>query len=176
MDPPKTYRGFSPDQHRAALFDDRLAEKPQIVVVNKLDLPQVEEYWPVIREELEKLGHQPMVISAVTHRNVQQVVNRAVQVLDTLPDEAPEVAKLPVYQLENDPFAFTISRTESGDFRVSGQRIERAVAMTYWDYDQAVTRFQRILETMGITAALEKAGVRPGDTVFIGDHELEWGE
>ncbi len=43
-------------------------------------------------------------------------------------------------------------------------------------YDQAVNRFQRILESMGITAALEKAGVKPGDTVTIGDMELEWGE
>jgi len=59
---------------------------------------------------------------------------------------------------------------------VSGKRIERAVAMTYWDYDQAVTRFQRILESMGITAALENAGVKPGDTVYIGEYELEWGE
>jgi GTP-binding protein len=48
--------------------------------------------------------------------------------------------------------------------------------MTYWDYDQAVTRFQRILESMGVTAALEDAGVKPGDTVFIGDMELEWSD
>lgn len=48
--------------------------------------------------------------------------------------------------------------------------------MTYWDYDQAVTRFQRILETMGVTAALRKAGVKPGDTVIIGGMELEWSD
>ncbi|MBN1563793.1 MAG: GTPase ObgE [Anaerolineae bacterium] len=159
-----------------ALFDDQLGKKPQIVVINKVDLPQVEEYLPLLREELEKLGYEPLAISAVTQRNVRQVVNRAWQALDALPDEEPEVAALPVYQLDDDPLAFTISRTESGDFRVSGERIERAVAMTYWDYDQAVTRFQRILETMGVTAALEDAGVKPGDTVFIGTHELEWGE
>jgi GTP-binding protein len=48
--------------------------------------------------------------------------------------------------------------------------------MTYWDYDDAVMRFQRILQALGITEALEKAGVEVGDTVFIGDIELEWGE
>jgi GTP-binding protein len=78
--------------------------------------------------------------------------------------------------LDEDPLAFTISREPNGSFRVSGQRIERAVAMTYWDYDQAVNRFQRILESMGITASLEKAGVKPGDTVYIGDMELEWSD
>jgi len=48
--------------------------------------------------------------------------------------------------------------------------------MTYWDYDQAVTRFQRILESMGVSDALLEAGVRSGDTVHIGDMELEWGD
>jgi GTP-binding protein len=106
-----------------------------------------------------------MAISAATHQNVREVVNRAVQALDSLPADAPEVAELPVYQLEEDPLAFTVQRLGTG---VPGirQRIERAVAMTYWDYDQAVNRFQRILESMGITAALEKAGVKPGDTVW----------
>jgi len=66
------------------------------------------------------------------------------------------VVELPVYQLDDNPLAFTITRINEGEYRVSGKRIERAVAMTYWDYDQAVTRFQRILETMGITAALEE--------------------
>ena len=159
-----------------ALFDDKLGDKPQIVVFNKIDLPQAQEYWPVIREELERLGRQPMAISAATHQNVREVVNRAVQTLDSLPADAPEVAELPLYQLEEDPLAFTVQRLGAGAFRVSGKRIERAVAMTYWDYDQAVNRFQNILEAMGVTAALEEAGVKPGDSVYIGEHELEWSE
>ena len=98
------------------------------------------------------------------------------QVLDSLPVAPPEPAEHPVYQLDEDPLAFTVTRLRQGEFRVAGKRIERAVAMTYWDYDQAVTRFQRILETMGVTAALREAGVKPGDTVFIGDMELEWSD
>jgi len=158
-----------------ALFDDRLAQKPQIVVLNKLDLPQAQERWPVVNVALKKLGYEVMAMSAITHQGVRDVVNRAVQLLDALPPEVP-VAELPVYQLGEDPLAFTVTREGEGPFRVSGKRIERAAAMTYWDYDQAVTRFQRILESMGITAALEAAGVRPGDTVYIGDLELEWSE
>jgi GTP-binding protein len=57
---------------------------------------------------------------------------------------------------------------------VTGKRVERAALMTYWDYDEAVARFQNILEALGITKALEDAGVEVGDTVFIGDFELEW--
>ncbi|MDZ4770800.1 MAG: Obg family GTPase CgtA [Chloroflexota bacterium] len=48
--------------------------------------------------------------------------------------------------------------------------------MTYWDYEEAILRFQRMLDTIGVTAALRKAGVEEGDTVFIGEHELEWSD
>ena len=58
----------------------------------------------------------------------------------------------------------------------AGRRIERAAAMTYWDYDEAVMRFQNILETLGISKALVEAGVEVGDTVYIGDYELEWSD
>jgi GTPase len=161
-----------------ALFDDHLRQKPQIIAVNKLDMPQVQEYWPLIREELEKLGYDPLAISAIAHQNVREVIARAVQALDALPEQEhePEADAMPVYQLEEDPLAFTVTQEDDHTFRVSGKRIERAVAMTYWDYDQAVTRFQRILESMGVTAALEEAGITPGDTVFIGNMELEWEE
>ncbi len=159
-----------------ALFDDRLREKPQIVVLNKMDLPQAQERWPQIRAELEKLGYEPLAISSATHQHTRDIVNRAVQTLDSLPTEEAAPAELPVYQLGEDPLAFTVERLSHDEFRVIGKRIERAVAMTYWDYDQAVNRFQRILETMGIKAALEEAGVKPGDTVYIGDLELEWSD
>ena len=46
--------------------------------------------------------------------------------------------------------------------------------MTYWEHFQSVRRFQRILETLGIDKALRQAGVQLGDTVYIGDFELEW--
>lgn len=157
-----------------ALFDERLGQKPQVIGVNKMDLPQTQERWPAIRDQLQKLGYDPIPISAATHDNVRPLLYRALQTLDTLPEEPREEVELALYQLEENPLAFTITREADGAFRVSGKRIERAVAMTYWDYDQAVNRFQRILESMGIVDALKEAGVKPGDSVFIGDMELEW--
>jgi GTP-binding protein len=82
---------------------------------------------------------------------------------------------MPVYRLEGDARSFQIERTPEG-WRVHGEAIERAAAMTYWEYEQSVRRFQRILQTLGIEDALRQAGVQPGDTVFIGDYELEWVE
>ena len=90
----------------------------------------------------------------------------------------PEVEfeeELPVYTMESDPNYFEIEKTEEG-WVVHGQAIERAAAMTYWEHDQAIHRFQRIMEFIGIDEALRKEGVMPGDTVFIGEIELQWEE
>jgi GTP-binding protein len=59
---------------------------------------------------------------------------------------------------------------------VSGAKIERAAKMTYWEYDEAVQRFQRILEVIGIRQALAGAGIQEGDTVLIGEYVLEWSD
>lgn len=159
-----------------ALFDEALGEKPQIIALNKMDLPQAQERWPDVRAALNALGHEPLAISAATHENVRELLGKAINALDALPEAPEEPAERPVYTLGDDPLAFEITREPDGSYRVSGQRIERAVAMTYWDYDQAVARFQRILESMGVSEALREAGVQPGDTVHIGDMELEWGD
>lgn len=158
-----------------ALFDDNLGDRTQIVVLNKLDLPSVRERWPEIQAALNERGYDVLAISAATHENVNALVNRVFMLLDELPVVAEEVVETPVHRFE-DAVPFTISRSDDGAFHVRGERIERAAAMTYWDYEEAVLRFHRILETLGVTDALREAGVTKGDTVFIGEYELEWGE
>lgn len=59
-------------------------------------------------------------------------------------------------------------------YRLSGQEIERIAAMTNWDSDESLERLWRIMVARGIAAALAEAGVSLGDTVLIGDYELEW--
>lgn len=160
-----------------ALYDERLAERPEIVVVNKLDLPQTREYWELLREQLQERGVvNPMAISALTRENVTALIQRVFQEMADLPAASHEPAlDVPVYGLEHDALPFEIA-FEAGVYYVRGEQIERAAAMTYWDYEEAVTRFQKTLEVLGISAALEKSGIQPGDTVFIGDFELEWAE
>jgi len=158
-----------------ALFDPGLGEKKQVVVFNKIDLPDVRERWPDVKQALEKRGvKQPMAISAVSGENVRALLYRVAEELRSLPPREETLA-MPVYRPEADPREFHIERVEDG-WRVVGKAIERAAAMTYWEYDQSVRRFQRILETLGVDEALREAGVQPGDTVFIGKYELEWQE
>jgi GTP-binding protein len=161
-----------------ALYDERLGERPQIVVLNKIDLPDVQERWPAIERELKKRGvTQPLAISAAAQKNVDTLLRRVFEQYAVLPEEVIVFDEMPLYQLpEVEPSAFEVEQIGEGEFRVSGQQIERAAAMTYWDYEEAVLRFQRILETLGVTKALQDAGVQEGDTVHIGDHELEWSD
>jgi len=163
---------FEKINEELALFDPQLARKPQVVVLNKMDLPQTQELWPHIRREMKKLELEAMSISAVTGQGVPTLLQRVVDLLDSLPREEPVVEEVKVFHLEEEE-PFSIAQEEDG-WRVRGTKIERVVAMTNWEYDEAVMRFQRILEAMGISAALEKAGVEVGDTVRIGDIELEW--
>ena len=161
-----------------ALYDEKLAERPEIVVVNKIDLPAVREYWELIKEQLEERAVQnPLPISALTRENVDRLIQAVFQKMADLPARVSEApAESAVYELDDDEAVpFAIEQTD-GVYYVSGAQIERAAAMTYWDYEEAVLRFQKTLAALGVAKALEEAGIQPGDTVFIGDYELEWAE
>ncbi|HLY28106.1 MAG TPA: GTPase ObgE [Aggregatilineales bacterium] len=159
-----------------ALFDEKLGQKSQIVVLNKMDLPEAQERWPGVQAALTRLGYETASISAATQQGTQDLMNRVAALLAELPEETESVAETPIYSLDKDDTAFSISRESDGAYRVSGERIERAAAMTYWELDESAARFQRILAALGITKALEEAGIEPGDTVYVGKYELEWGE
>ncbi|MCY4017828.1 MAG: GTPase ObgE [Chloroflexi bacterium] len=160
-----------------ALFDDRLVDRPEMVVINKLDLPDVREYLPLLEEQLAERGVvDTLAISALTRENITRLIQLAFEMAPESPNLfLHPVSELPVYELEDSDVSFEINR-EDGVFYVSGAGIERAAAMTYWDYEEAVARFQKTLETLGIAQALEEAGVQDGDTVFVGEYELEWSE
>jgi GTP-binding protein len=163
---------FAQINSELALFDPELSNKPQIVVFNKIDLPEVEERWKEVRKKLIAKGCDPIEMSSLTKVNTQKILYKAKQLLDALPIEKIE-DDIRVYKVEEDPRDFSISKNADG-WIVSGNAIERAASMTYWEYEQSIRRFQRILKTLGIDDALRNAGIKEGDTVFIADHELEW--
>ena len=157
-----------------ALFDDHLGQKPQVVAVNKMDLPDVQDRWPKIEKALKKKGYQPFAVSAVTGENLRPLLYRAAQLLAETPPLA-DIATVPIYRPETDPRRFTIQKVQDG-WRVDGESIKRAAAMTYWDNDASIRRFQHILGILGIDEALRKAGIQEGNLVYIGEYELEWSD
>lgn len=160
-------------QMELALFDSELAVKPQVVALNKIDLQEVAARLPILQTEFSKRGHQLRAVSAISGQGVRPLLQKAADLLDSTPVvHLPE--EMPVYQPVTDHADFVISREPDGSLRISGERIERLAEMTYWEYDEAVLRFQRILDGIGVRSALQRHGVRDGDTVRIGKHELEW--
>ncbi len=163
---------FSQINSELALFDPALGQKPQIVAFNKIDQPEVQQRWPEIKKEIEGRGYQIFAISALARKNLEEVLLKAYELVQNSPEPEP-VESLPLYRAEEDPKAFTLVAVEDG-FRVNGAAIERAAEMTFWEYEGSVRRFQRLLEKLGIEKALRAAGIEEGETVYIGDFELEW--
>jgi GTP-binding protein len=171
---------YSQINSELSLFDPNLAKKPQIVALNKIDQPDAQERLGEIQKKFKKLNVALMTISALARTNTRELLLKAYRELQ----EAPPVedlasageAVLPLYKPKEDPRQFTVSREGANEWRVSGAAIERAASMTYWQHDGSVRRFQKIMETLGVEEALRKAGVQEGDTVGIGEFELEWQE
>ena len=165
---------YSQINSELSLFDPNLAKKAQIVALNKIDQPQVQERLPDIEKKFKKLNVELLPISALARTNTRELLLKAYQKLQDAPPLEAAEAPLPVYKPKEDPREFTVRREGANEWRVSGTAIERAASMTYWQHDGSVRRFQKIMETLGVDEALRKAGVQEGDTVAIGEFELEW--
>lgn len=163
---------FAQINSEMALFDETLAEKPQLVVLNKMDMPEVQEREKKVERAIRKRGYEFLTISALARTGLDEVVKKVAELLQTAPSPR-EVTEMPIYRAVEDPRAFTITQVPEG-WKVTGASIERAASMTYWEYEDSLRRFHHLLVTLGIDQALREAGVQQGDTVWIGDYELEW--
>ncbi len=161
------------------LYQPALAERPQIVVLNKMDLPEARDNEARLRKAIDVPKTDLFAISAATGEDVQPLVRRMAERLRELPNpfadipQSDEVLRWPEPVV--DPNAFTIER-EDDAYRVRGKKIEQLVSMLNFAQPESLDRLQRVLEATGITQALEEAGVTEGDTVRIEKAELEWSD
>jgi GTP-binding protein len=165
---------YSQINSELSLFDPNLGKKPQIVALNKIDQPEVQEKLGEIQKKFRELEVDLMTVSALARTNTRDLLIRAHQKLEETPPLDQVDLPLPVYKPKEDPREFTVRREGANEWRVSGAAIERAASMTYWQHDGSVRRFQKIMVALGVEEALRKAGVQEGDTVSIGEFELEW--
>jgi len=175
--------GASPDplgdfeaiNQELSLFNPALADKPQLVVLNKMDLPDARANWPAVEAAMARYELPAMAISAATGEGVQPMLVRVQQLLAELPAEEAEPTDLVEIAPSPNRRAFRVDALADGVWLVEGTEIEKVAKMTNWEYYEAALRFQRILTALGITDALREAGVEDGDSVRIGDVELVWG-
>ena len=161
-------------------YDERLATRPQIIAFNKMDLPEARERWEGFKSIAEAAGYPVFAISAATHQGTQELMLYVGRRLQEIRSEEAERASSqvsmegPVLRPQPED-AFTVSK-EQGVYVVRGKRVERAVNMTNLENEESMDRLQVTLEKMGVTQALEEAGVQVGDRVRFGKIELIWGE
>jgi GTPase len=165
-----------------AAYSERLAEREQIVVLNKADMPDAAPLIPDLTARLEAEEYSVFPISALTGEGVQPLLYAVSGRLKTLPVEAPppetEVVRFTgpeedAWEVEAPPE----SETEEEGPRtwvVRGKKVERVVSMTDMNNEAGVRRMQRILERMGIVTRLRNLGAEDGDTVRIGTTEFDF--
>jgi GTP-binding protein len=153
-----------------ALFDAKITEKPQLIVLNKIDQPEVVGRLSSVGPPSERVFQ--CYRSRRSHARPGDLLAATARCA-TAPVAELNEAVAPVYR-PSTAQDFLISRTGGHEWRVSGAAIERSAAMTFWQHDGSLRRFQRLLERVGIDAALRQAGVQEGDSVAIGEFELEW--
>ena len=172
-DPLEDYRKINAE---LAAYSERLASRPQIVAANKMDLPEAREKFPSVQAALIAEGREVFPISAATGEGLKALIQRAAQLLATLPKEEPQAEWKVNVTGDSQNEEFTISRDDSGAFIVEGKNIERLVAMTRFNDEEGLRRFHNILRRNGVDDALRARGVKEGDTVRIRDMEFEFSE
>ena len=172
-DPAVDYRGINEE---LALYSQDLAAKPQIVVLNKMDLSDAEDTLALVRLELEDEVQEIHGISAVTGRGLRELLYLLIGRLDDLPIPPKPSEELFVFRPheKGESTNFSVTRTEDGAYHVAGEEIERLALMTDWSNDESLERFERIMLARGISSELEQAGVKLGDIVYVGEIDLEW--
>lgn len=159
-------------------YSERIARRTQILVANKIDLPEAAANLPRLEALAKKEGLKFFAISAAAHTGLRELIAYVGTWLDGYVEE-PEASEEDVVYDEDaarDAERVEITRNDAGDFIVSGQALEKLVAMTNFNNDEAVRRFQYIWRLKGIDEKLRARGIREGQTVHIGEMEFEWRE
>ncbi|QHS22895.1 GTPase ObgE [Virgibacillus sp. MSP4-1] len=170
------YEDYVTINRELAQYDQRLEEKPQIVVANKMDMPEANQHLNAFKEKID--DHiQIYPVSAFTKEGLHDLLFAIADLLDRTPklemQEEQEEERV-VYRHKQKDDDFKITRDPDGAFVVSGSKIEKLFKMTDFSHDESVQRFSRQLRKMGVDSALRKRGASDGDTVRLLDFEFEF--
>lgn len=156
-------------ENELRLWNPALAGRPALPVITKLDLPEARASFEALRPQIPGLRG----ISAATGEGVRELLFAAFRTIKETP--APEVVapEIPRFLLAPaEPFEIALD--ERGVFVVSGERVERLAAMTNFESDEGLGRFERIIAKMGIDKKLREMGAQDGDTVRIAGYEFDF--
>ena len=163
---------FDKINNELAEYSERLARRKQLVVANKMDLPDAQENFERLKEYVEAKGYEIFKASAATGEGLRELMFKA---YDLLLQYEPEEDEEDLARFDEiDPDSYEIVEGNDTDWEVRGKNIERLVAMTNFDNDEALYRFQLIWKRLGIDEALKEKGVQEGESVRIRDMVFEY--
>ena len=179
------YEDYVSINNELETYNLRLMERPQIIVANKMDMPEAEENLKIFKEKLtanyDDFEEMPMIfpISSLAHQGLENLMEATAELLaktdefllytdDDMIDE--EV----YYGFAPDERPFEISRDDDAAWVLSGEKLEKLFVMTNMERDESVMKFARQLRGMGVDEALRERGAKDGDIVRIGNFEFEF--
>ncbi|EMB56112.1 GTPase ObgE [Streptococcus mutans] len=165
-------------------YNLRLLERPQIIVANKMDMPQAAENLEQFKEKLDanygEFDDKPQIfpISGIAHQGLDALLDATAQLLaqtdDFLLYDESDMQEEAYYGFEEEEKAFDISRADDAAWVLSGEKLEKLFVMTNMERDEAIMKFSRQLRGMGVDQALRERGAKDGDIVRIGNFEFEF--
>ncbi|MCD4827168.1 MAG: GTPase ObgE [Acholeplasmataceae bacterium] len=166
------YDDYVKINHELEMYDEVLLERPQIVVINKMDTPDIEQK---VADLQAKIKHDSILISAVTQENVKQLLYKTLESLKAAPKiETKEEETHKLYSFEKQGPDFELEINEDNVFELSGDKLKLMFERTDFTKDEAVKRFARQLRSLGVDEALRDKGAQNGDIVRIFDFEFEF--
>lgn len=150
-----------------------LGNRPRIVVLNKIDVPDGKDLAEMVRPDLEARGYRVFEVSAVAHMGLKELSFALAELVGTARAARPkeEATRIVIRPKAVDDAGFTVVQEEDGLYRVRGEKPERWVRQTDFNNDEAVGYLADRLNRLGVEAELMKAGARSGDGVAIGPEE-----
>ena len=165
-------------------YNLRLLERPQIIVANKMDMPQAAENLEQFKEKLDanygEFDDKPQIfpISGIAHQGLDALLDATAQLLaqtdDFLLYDESDMQEEAYYGFEEEEKAFDISRADDAAWVLSGEKLEKLFVMTNMERGEAIMKFSRQLRGMGVDQALRERGAKDGDIVRIGKFEFEF--
>ncbi len=155
-------------------YSEKLSNRKQIIVANKIDVMQNEQLYKELEELANKQNIEIYKISAATGEGIDELMNRVTQVLKELPkEELVETEEKIVYTLSEDKDEFTVRR-DGNDYIVEGPAAERLMGRVNIGDNESMHYFQKSIRQLGIEDKLKKMGIKEGDTVKFLEWEFEW--
>ncbi|MEY8700236.1 GTPase ObgE [Streptococcus ferus] len=179
------YEDYQAINHELETYNLRLLERPQIIVANKMDMPEAEENLRLFRQRLaesyDEFDDLPQIfpVSGIAHQGLENLLEATAELLDKtseflLYDESDFQQEEAYYGFNEEEKPFEISRADDAAWVLSGDKLEKLFVMTNMERDESIMKFSRQLRGMGVDEALRARGAKDGDIVRIGNFEFEF--